>query len=185
MKPIVITGGPGAGKTTLLSALGKQGYATFAEGSRTIIEQQNQLEGGILPWNNLPEFARLCLELMSEQKQQAESHEVAFVDRAIPDIIAYLTVGGCEVDQDFFTESTGYHSQVLTCRPEASIYVQDEVRPHSFEEALFIHQTLVSTYVKLGYQVVEVPWGTIEERVRFVQRVTGLVSQEENQHLSR
>lgn len=184
MKPIVITGGPGAGKTTLLNALGEQGFATFAESSRTIIEQQSQLEGGILPWNNLPEFARLCLELMSEQKQQAQSHEVAFVDRAIPDIIAYLRVGDCDVDLDFVTESAGYHSQVLTCRPEASIYVQDEVRPHSFEEALAIHQILVATYAELGYQVVEVPWGTVEERVRFVQRVAGLVSQEEREHLS-
>ncbi|MBR9875812.1 MAG: AAA family ATPase [Vibrionaceae bacterium] len=178
MKPIVITGGPGAGKTTLLNALGQQGYATFAEGSRTLIEQQSQLEGGILPWNNLPEFARLCLELMSEQKQQAQSLGVAFVDRAIPDIIAYLRVGGCNVDPVFMHESAGYHSQVLTCRPEASIYVQDEVRPHSFEEAQAIHQTLVTTYAELGYEVVEVPWGTIEARVRFVQRVTSVVSQE-------
>ena len=45
-------------------------------------------------------------------------------------------MGGCKVDQAFLTESAGYHSQVFTCRPEASIYVQDEVRPHSFEEAL-------------------------------------------------
>lgn len=49
MKPIVITGGPGAGKTTLLNALGKQGYATFSEGSRSLIEQQSALDNGILP----------------------------------------------------------------------------------------------------------------------------------------
>lgn len=47
MKPIVITGGPGAGKTTLLNALGKQGYATFAEASRSLIEQQSALDNGI------------------------------------------------------------------------------------------------------------------------------------------
>ncbi|KOO12260.1 ATPase, partial [Vibrio xuii] len=41
MKPVVITGGPGAGKTTLLNALGEMGYATFAEGSCTLIEQQS------------------------------------------------------------------------------------------------------------------------------------------------
>lgn len=174
MNPIVITGGPGAGKTTLLNALGALGYATFAEGSRTLIEQQSQLEEGVLPWSNLPEFARLCLNLMSEQKHQAISHKVAFVDRAIPDIVAYLRVGGCDVEPVFISESAGYHSQVLTCRPEASIYEQDEVRPHSFEEALKIHQTLVDIYTGMGYQVVEVPWGTVEERVAFVRRVTCL-----------
>tara|TARA_Y100001956_G_scaffold68635_1_gene71321 strand:+ start:124 stop:666 length:543 start_codon:yes stop_codon:yes gene_type:complete len=174
MKPIVITGGPGAGKTTLLNALGELGYATFAEGSRTLIEQQSQLDNGILPWTNLPEFANLCLELMAKQKREALNHQVAFVDRAIPDIVAYLQVGGCRVEQAFLTESAGYQSKVLTCRPEASIYVQDEVRPHSFEEALQIHQTLVDTYVELGYEVIEVPWGSVAERVAFVCRVIGL-----------
>ncbi|PFG45580.1 putative ATPase [Vibrio sp. ES.051] len=177
MNPIIITGGPGAGKTTLLSALEACGYATFPEGSRHLIEQQSQLDNGILPWTNLPEFAKLCLELMGKQKRQALSANVAFVDRAIPDIVAYLQVGGCHVDQAFLTEIAGYHSQVFTCRPEASIYVQDEVRPHSFEEALKIHQSLVDTYVDLGYEVVEVPWGRVEERVDFVRRVIGLVDE--------
>ncbi len=79
MKPIVITGGPGAGKTTLLNALGKQGYATFAEGSRSLIEQQSALDNGILPWTNLPEFAKLCLNLMSEQKREALNTNVALL----------------------------------------------------------------------------------------------------------
>lgn len=174
MKPIVITGGPGAGKTTLLNALGDLGCVTFAESSRTLIEQQSQMDDGILPWNNLPQFARLCLELMSEQKQQAQSHEVAFVDRAIPDIVAYLRLGGCDVEPAFISQSAGYHSQVFTCRPEAAIYEQDEVRPHSFEEALEIHQTLVEIYSALGYQVVEVPWGTVKDRVEFVRGAIGL-----------
>ncbi|ELV8769379.1 AAA family ATPase [Vibrio harveyi] len=179
MTPIVITGGPGAGKTTLLNALGELGYASFAEGSRTLIEQQSQLDNGILPWTNLPEFANLCLELMGKQKREALNHPVAFVDRAIPDIVAYLKVGGCPVEQAFLIESAGYQSKVLTCRPEASIYVQDDVRPHSFEEALQIHQTLVDTYTELGYEVVEVPWGSVAERVVFVRRVIGLVAEVE------
>lgn len=175
MKPIVITGGPGAGKTTLLDAMAELGYATFSEGSRTLIEQQSRLENGVLPWTNLPEFANLCLQLMGQQKRAAFNHEVAFVDRAIPDIVAYLRVGGCYVDQAFLVESTGYHETVLACRPEASVYVQDEVRPHSFEEALQIHQALVDCYIELGYQVSEVPWGSVEERVAFVSQEMGLL----------
>ncbi|GAJ72114.1 LOW QUALITY PROTEIN: predicted ATPase [Vibrio sp. JCM 18904] len=172
MNPIIITGGPGAGKTTLLNALDACGYATFPEGSRDLIEQQSQLENGILPWTNLPEFAKLCL-VDGQTKECALSCCVC--SRHPPDIIAYLQVGGCKVDQAFLTESAGYHSQVFTCRPEASIYVQDEVRPHSFEEALEIHQSLVSVYTELGYEVIEVPWGTVPERVGFVRRVIGLL----------
>lgn len=170
MLPIIITGGPGAGKTTLLNALAEEGYTTYAESSRTLIEQQSRRDNGILPWTNLPEFANLCLELMMEQKRCALEHKVAFMDRAIPDIVAYLRVGGCEAPQAFISGSAGYHRQVFACAPEASIYVQDDVRPHSFEEALHIHQRLVESYSELGYQVVEVPWGSVTERVAFIRR---------------
>ncbi|MGR5340853.1 AAA family ATPase [Vibrio astriarenae] len=169
MAPIIISGGPGAGKTTLLNALGGLGFATFPEGSRTLIEQQSQLEEGVLPWTNLPAFAKLCLGLMSEQKRLANQHKIAFVDRAIPDIIGYLKMGQCEVDEVYRLESAGYHSQVFVCRPEASIYVQDDVRPHSYEEALEIHELLCDVYMELGFEVINVPWGSIEERVEFVK----------------
>ena len=69
------------------------------------------------------------------------------------------------------------HDEKDKFRPEASIYVQDEVRPHSFEEALEIHQSLVDIYAELGYEVVEVPWGSVLERVGFVRRVIGLVDE--------
>ncbi|MGF1853411.1 AAA family ATPase [Vibrio satsumensis] len=176
MNPIIITGGPGAGKTTLINALGDAGYPTFAESSRQLIEQQSQLETGILPWLNLPGFARLCLTVMSEQKDQANQRPIAFLDRAIPDICGYLSQANLEVTENYREASQGYHPQVLFCRPEASIYVQDEVRPYPFEEALEIHHTLVKVYRELGYKVVEVPFMSVAERVQFVESHLGIKS---------
>ena len=168
MQPIIITGGPGAGKTTLINALGDMGYPTFAESSRQLIEQQSQLENGILPWLDLSGFAHLCLTVMNEQKEQANQHPVAFLDRAIPDICGYLTQANLEIDKIYREASQGYHSRALFCRPEASIYVQDDVRPYPLEEALEIHHALVRVYQELGYEVVEVPFMSVEERVQFV-----------------
>ena len=176
MQPIIISGGPGAGKTTLVNALASHNFATFAEASRTLIEEQSRLDNGILPWINLPGFAALCLDVMSEQKAQANQHPVAFLDRAIPDICGYLSQAEIAIDDKYLEASQGYHPQVFLCRPEASIYVQDEVRPYPFEGALEIHTSLVSIYQNLGYEVVEVPFMSVEERVQFVQHKLGITS---------
>ncbi|MFA0046145.1 AAA family ATPase [Vibrio sp. 10N.261.51.F11] len=176
MNPIIVTGGPGAGKTTLINALGDMGYPIFAESSRQLIEQQSQLENGILPWLDLPGFAHLCLTVMSEQKEQANQHQIAFLDRAIPDICGYLAQANLDIDVTYREASQGYHSQALFCRPEASIYVQDEVRPYPFEEALEIHHALERVYQELGYEVVEVPFMPVEERLQFVERYLGIKS---------
>ncbi|MEJ2766454.1 AAA family ATPase [Photobacterium sp. MCCC 1A19761] len=169
MQPIIITGGPGAGKTALLEAIARKGYLVFPEVSRQLIREQQQLAQGILPWTDLPAFAALCLSAMSEHRRlAAEGTMPAFVDRAIGDICAYLAIGGAPIPADYHQAARGYHPRVFCCAPQREIYVQDEERPHSFTEAEQIHWQLVETYQALGYQVVEVPWGCVNERAGWV-----------------
>ena len=78
--------------------------------------------------------------------------------------------------ENYREASQGYHPQVLFCRPEASIYVQDDVRPYPFEEALEIHHALVRVYQELWYEVVEVPFMSVDERLHFVERYLGIKS---------
>ncbi|OEF04501.1 AAA family ATPase [Vibrio genomosp. F10] len=170
MKPFIISGGPGAGKTSIIECLASMGYCTAAEASRTLIEQQSCSDNGILPWTNLSAFAELCLALMTEQKQAAQkSRRIAFMDRAIPDICAYLKQGKLPIEQRYMTGCDGYQPIAFLCQPEWSIYAQDAVRPHPFEEALEIHEQLLSTYLELGFDVIQVPWGEIRDRAEFIE----------------
>lgn len=169
MKPIIISGGAGAGKTSLVDALARRGYMTFPEVSRTLIREQAAMPDGILPWTDLPRFAAMCLDSMSSQREQALRGTIpAFVDRAIGDICAYLTIGGVAVDAHYQTMAKGYFPTVFVCAPHADIYVQDEERPHTFAESMEIHRQLVKTYRELSYEVVDVPWGSIEQRADWV-----------------
>lgn len=167
--PVIITGGPGGGKSTLLAELATLGFVTFAEVPRQLIEAQSQIPDGILPWDNLPGFAALCLQTMEGQKRIAATVSgPVFLDRAIGDICAYLNWGGHQVSEAYRSASLGYHPQVFFCTLHPDFYVRDAVRPYPFAEAQVLHEQLLFAYQALGYHCIEVPWGTPGERSRFV-----------------
>ncbi|HHY0340720.1 TPA: AAA family ATPase [Vibrio cholerae] len=168
MSIVIISGGPGAGKTTLSNALAERGYATYPEIPRQLIEQESLKQDGILPWHDLPAFAALCYDAMLVQKHSAINEPMVFLDRAIPDICAYLLGAELVVPAKYWSASSGYHPHVLMCEPNAITYQQDDVRPYSLEEAQQIHHRLVQTYSELGYQCIEVPMASVENRVEFV-----------------
>lgn len=74
------------------------------------------------------------------------------------DICAYLALGNQVISVELKRACSGYYPQVFVFTPKQEIYQQDSERPHTFAEAMVIHQQLVATYQQLGYQVVEVPW---------------------------
>ncbi|NLS13671.1 AAA family ATPase [Vibrio sp. SM6] len=167
--PFIVSGGPGAGKTTLLAQLSKRGFVVLDEVPRRLIEEQSAKENGILPWHDLPRFAALCFEAMREQKRLACQQETrTFLDRAMPDIIGYLTLAGESIPQEYVEACLGYQKVAFLCKPERSIYVQDAIRPYPFEQALAIHQALEETYRWLGFEVIDVPLLAVEARTQWL-----------------
>ena len=168
---IVITGGPGTGKTTIIDALIEQGYACFPEISRQItLEAKKQgieqlfLEKPLL-------FSELLLEGRKKQHQQAsQDHaEIVFLDRGIPDILAYMHYIG-DSYPSFFDQASKEHnySKVFVLPPWEDIYESDEARYENFEQAKLIYNHLKETYQIYGYSLIEVPQGTVEERIQFI-----------------
>ncbi|NNT72070.1 ATP-binding protein [Flavobacterium sp. IMCC34852] len=168
---IVITGGPGTGKTTIIDSLIEQGYACFPEISRQVtLEAKKQgieqlfLEKPLL-------FSELLLEGRRKQHQQAieDVAELVFLDRGIPDILAYMHYIGDSYPA-FFDHACREHqySKIFVLPPWEEIYESDEARYENFEQAKLIFDHLLETYQKYGYELIEVPRGTVEERIQFI-----------------
>lgn len=174
MARFIISGGPGAGKSTLLNALRTAGFLCFDEVSRQVIQEQVALDSRCLPWIDLDCFAQLVLQRMIDQYETASDRDdasVAFFDRGIPDIIAYLRVGGLTVGESWYQDSRQfpYEPLVFMAPPWEAIYVNDSERWQTFAEATALHQALVETYQALGYTILELPRVSAADRVTFVR----------------
>ena len=171
MQKIIITGGPGTGKSTLINELANNEYHCVPEVSRSLIQEQVAAESDCLPWKDLNCFAILAMDrMLADYKQAIGNNQTSFFDRGIPDIIAYLKVGGLEVNSRFYSIANEYRyaTDVFITPPWKEIYVNDSERWQTFEEARVLHEALVSVYSDLGYNLKFVPCVSLQNRVDFI-----------------
>ncbi len=172
----VITGGPGAGKTTLLQTLAAQGLPHMPEAGRAIIQDQQAIGGSALPWADRLAFAEQMLgwELRSWREAARLPRPVLF-DRGLPDIIGYLTLCGLPVPAHFQEAARRfrYASPVFIAPPWPEIFGQDTERKQDFAEAVATHAAMIRTYTALGYELLELPLASVENRARFIRARLG------------
>lgn len=170
-KKIVITGGPGTGKSTLINALIKRGHRCLEEISRQIILDAKKEGIDQLFLTNPLLFSELLLKGRQQQFEDANTidSEFVFLDRGLPDVLAYMDFIGDHYPPSFTLscEKITYDT-VFILKPWQAIYTSDNERYESFEQALQIHDHLLSTYQQFNYQLVDVPFGTVEWRVNFI-----------------
>jgi predicted ATPase len=165
----VITGGPGSGKTTLVDALRNLGYFGFPEIARDLINQ------GYVPpiWlqrSNRGSFLESILHQHVLYYQQIVGAEIAFFDRGIPDSLAYLTYLQLKIPA-FLTEAVAnfrYNPIVFVAPPWEEIYFNDSVRRETYGQACLLYDLTVVKYRESGYQIIELPKKSVEERVEVV-----------------
>jgi predicted ATPase len=170
-KSIVITGGPGTGKTTIIECLKEQKWVCFPEISRevTLQARENGIEQLFLSQPLL--FSELLLE--GRKKQIAEANIMdepyVFLDRGIPDILAYMHYIGDSYPSFFdLACQKNKYDQVFLLPPWEEIYVSDDARYETFEQAKLIFEHLKETYTHYGYNLILVPKDTAENRANFI-----------------
>jgi predicted ATPase len=170
-KRILIIGGPGTGKSTLIAALEAKKYVCFHEISRqvTAAAQKRGIDQLFLTEPLL--FSELLLKGRIQQFEDAEKldAELAFYDRGIPDVAAYMDYTG-DTYPDLFRDACKKYTYDATfiLAPWKEIYEQDNERYESFEQAKTIQKYLITTYENYGYNLINVPFGTVSERIAFI-----------------
>lgn len=172
----VITGGPGSGKTSLIDALAAEGVRHMPEAGRAIIQDQVDIGGTALPWNDREAFAALMLawEMRSYREALNAPGPIIF-DRGIPDVIGYLRLCGLPVPAPALraAEQRRYASRVFIAPPWPAIFEQDAERKQTLAEAQATYHAMVDAYSGLGYELVPLPLVSVAERARFVREQIG------------
>lgn len=169
-KIILLIGGPSSGKTTLINHLETEGHICYPEISREVILKAREEGVDYLFLENPMLFSERLLEGRIKQYQNAVNEEKpVFIDRGIPDVVAYMDFIGDTYPDEFITACETYkYDKVFLLPPWEEIYTSDAERYESYEEASKIHNYLVDTYTKYGYELHEVPKTSVEERFQFI-----------------
>ncbi|NNF18380.1 MAG: ATP-binding protein [Flavobacteriaceae bacterium] len=177
-KKIVITGAPGTGKSSVIDQLEEWGYFCFHEIIRTMTleakksgKNSKQITNPLAFVDDPYQFNLQLLKgrLTHYQEGSALDHELVFFDRGIPDVLAYMDYFGQEYDKHFLqTASNHRYDTVFLLPPWKEIYVTDNERLETFDEAVALHHALQDRYQALGYDTRIVPEGTVEERTELI-----------------
>lgn len=168
---IVLIGGPATGKTTVLNTLKEKGFYCFDEISRevTLKAQKEGIDQLFLTKPLL--FSEMLLTGREKQYLDASKskEEIVFFDRGIPDVYAYMNYFKTDYPPVFIEKSKEYkYDLIFHFSPWEDIHTTDNERYETFEESLKIDEFITNSYKELGYKIINVPFGSIDERANFI-----------------
>jgi len=168
---VLITGGPGFGKTGIIEELKKLGRITCHEFARDIISSNSNTDSDLLPWKNLKRFQKeITMRRQNFYLSVEENSDFVFSDRGLPDQVAFTRYHGNipSFELTDLVRKYRYFQKVFITPPWKKIYVNDEIRKETYEEACCIHKFILDAYIELGYLPVEIPFGKPSERAKYL-----------------
>lgn len=164
----VITGAPSSGKTTIIKLLEKKGYKVLYETARTYIDKELKKGKTIREIRrDEADFQRRIVALKIQYEKKLNPKEITFLDRAIPDTIAYYELIGLPKDKSLekAVEKSSYKKVFLFEQLE---FEKDYARTEPKEKADRLQKLLEKTYRNLPLPVIKVPKMTVEKRLKFI-----------------
>ncbi|GGG43769.1 AAA family ATPase [Bizionia arctica] len=164
----VITGGPSTGKTTMINMLAERGYKTTIEHARHYIDTM-RVDGQTVEElrSNKREFQHGVLKMQIEQEASLNPNDVVFLDRAIPDGLAYYQFLGLEVDKILKEAMRKVNYKMIFILDKLPL-VNDYARLESKNDQNQIHNLITEVYESLPFPVIHVPVLPPSERTNFI-----------------
>lgn len=164
----VLTGGPSSGKTTMVNLLHEMGYTTTIEHARHYLDLK-RIEGKSVDEvrSRQIEFQHAVLEMQVAQEAELNALETVFLDRAIPDSLAYYRFLGIEPDaeiKDAMKHVSYRKIFILDLLPLAPDYARTEDASAQRQ----IHELLIEVYEELDSPVIKVPALLPDARAQFI-----------------
>ena len=163
----VITGAPCSGKTAVIGRLEQMGVAVVHEVARALIDAELEKGRTIEQIKaNESAFEESILTRKIKIESSLDTAAVIFLDRAIPDSIAYyrfLSLDAAEPEEK--SRLFRYKNIFLFDRFD---FKNDPVRSEDDGTAQRLEMLLEGGYRKLGYDPVRVPKLSVEARTDFV-----------------
>ncbi len=162
----VITGNVSSGKSTLIQELAIRGYQTVPESSRVLIDRYraNGVSAQELRKDEA-RFQKMVFELKLQVEKLLPKDKPVFLDRGLPDSIAYAQV--CGLNPKIFNDPLPNRYRKIFFLEEVS-FEQDYARVEDEQTRKKIGPLLLKAYQDLNYEVIHVPALVVEKRVLFI-----------------
>lgn len=160
MPKIVITGASGSGKTTIIEKMKKEGDLIIPEAARSVVDEKKIRTG--------KERQKLIFQKQIDNEVNKYADRKIFLDRSLIDCIVY-TIFYCGKSPSYkkVIKNARYHNQVFLLKLQPpKMHPQ---REENYEQSLEIQELLKKEYEKNGFEVIEIPFTTVDKRIKMIK----------------
>ena len=163
----VITGAPSCGKTTLIDQLADKGFQTVPETAHLYIEREMALGRKINEiLKNRVDLQGILIEMQIGIEHELQVNEVIFLDRALPDSLAFNRYVG--LNPNGMLPECFHHRYASVFILDPLPFQENGVRDDDAAKAGYLDEWLARDYSALGYLVERVPVLSPQDRLAFV-----------------
>jgi predicted ATPase len=163
----VITGAPSCGKTTLIDQLADKGFQTVPETAHLYIEREMTSGRTIHEiLKNRVDLQWILIDLQLGIEHELRADEVTFLDRALPDCLAFNRFVGLNPNE--FLSECFHHRYASVFILDPLPFQENGVRNDDATMVGYLDEWIARDYRALGYRVVRVPVLAPQERLAFV-----------------